>query len=90
MTFTPRTSLTKIAEAFGERGFEKFEHGEYRQAISDYDEAIRLDPDSGLYNGRGLAYQGIGKFDLALSGFPESGRRYRVCSSPLQPRKAAI
>ena len=63
---------SRIAEAFGERGFEKFEHGEYRQAISDYDEAIRLDPDSGLYNGRGLAYQGIGKFDLAFQDFQKA------------------
>ena len=60
---------SRFATAFKQRGFENFDNGEYRKAIQDYDQAIRLDSDSDLYNNRGLAYQGLGLFDEAFQDF---------------------
>ena len=59
----------RFAKAFGERGLSSFEQGDYQQAIRDFDEAIRLDANVELYNNRGLAYQGLGKFDEAFQDF---------------------
>ena len=38
-------------------------------AIRDFDQAIRLDSSSELYNSRGLAYQGLGQLDDAFRDF---------------------
>ena len=65
-----------FAKAFGERAFARFEQGQYKQAIRDYDVAIRLDSNRELYNSRGLAYKGLGKFDEAFQDFETAiGRR---------------
>jgi Tfp pilus assembly protein PilF len=46
------------------------------KAISDYDEAIRLDPNVVLaYANRGLAYEQKGNFNKAISDFTEAIRR---------------
>ena len=38
-------------------------------AIRDFDQAIRLDSSSELYNSRGLAYQSLGQLDEAFRDF---------------------
>ena len=52
------------------------------EAISDYDEAIRLDPkDAIAYNNRGLAKSELGKYLEAISDYDEAIR--------LDPKDAA-
>jgi lipoprotein NlpI len=48
---------------------------EYTRAISDYDEAIRINPDfADAYNSRGIAYDSLGKRDLALVDYDSAIR----------------
>jgi lipoprotein NlpI len=43
---------------------------DFDRAVQDYDEAIRLDPDSALaYNNRGSAYQHRGDYDRAIQDY---------------------
>ena len=58
------------AEAAFERGRKSFENGDYDQAIKDYTEAVRLDPNYvAAYSGRGICYQKKEKFDKAIKDF---------------------
>ncbi len=46
--------------------------GEYRRAIKDYDEALRLDPDfAGAYYGRGRAYDELGEYRRAIKDYDD-------------------
>ena len=55
------SSLTPAETAYN-RGWDYAEQGDYENAIEEYDEAIRLDPQLALaYHVRGLAYQRLGK-----------------------------
>ena len=50
------------ATALFDSGNEYLSLGQYEQAIQDFDEAIRLDPQySDVYYNRGLAYEALGK-----------------------------
>ena len=60
---------SRFATAFEARGSEHFANGENRDAIRDYNQAIRLDSSSKLYNSRALAYQGLGQNDEAFRDF---------------------
>jgi tetratricopeptide (TPR) repeat protein len=54
----PSANARDEAEAFLKRGNSHSFSGEYDQAISDYTEAIRFDPDNALaYRNRSLAYR---------------------------------
>ena len=64
-----------FAKAFGERGLEKFELGEYQQAIRDYNDAIFLSANLELYNNRGLAYKATGNIDQAFEDFRDATGR---------------
>lgn len=56
-----------LALKFSNRGVEWRIKGDYERAISDYDDAIRLDPDyADAYYNRCIAYNRQRKFDLAL------------------------
>jgi tetratricopeptide (TPR) repeat protein len=47
--------------------------GENRQAISDFNEAIRLDPkNAAAYNNRGLAYQSVKNSPQAISDYSQA------------------
>jgi Flp pilus assembly protein TadD len=47
--------------------------GQYKQAIQDYDEAIRLNPqDAEAYYVRGLIYGELGKSDEAARDFAKA------------------
>ncbi len=60
---------SRFASAFEASGLENFVNGENRKAIADYNQAIRLDSSSELYNSRALAYQGLGQIDEAFEDF---------------------
>jgi tetratricopeptide (TPR) repeat protein len=65
-------------------GREFYDQEQYRQAVSAYDVAIRLnDRNPGIYFDRGIAYVGLGDFDRALADFEavlrlDENRRARV------------
>ena len=57
------------------RGKAWYHKGDYDNAISDYTEAIRLNPnDADAYRFRGRAYRRQRKDDEALADFAEAGR----------------
>lgn len=55
------------------RGNASFQLGCHRDALADYGEAIRLEPDNATYlHHKGLAYQGCGEVRLAISCYEEA------------------
>jgi hypothetical protein len=53
--------------------------GNYSQVIADASEALRLKPDTALYNLRGSAYYDKGEYDIAIADFnPIGGHRATV------------
>lgn len=64
-----------LAAAFNARGLAFGELEDYVAAISDYSEAIRLNPgNAGGYNNRANAYVALGDYDRALADYAESLR----------------
>jgi tetratricopeptide (TPR) repeat protein len=66
----------KFFMAWNNRGktFRDDKHDPAR-AISDYDEAIRINPEfADAYNSRGIAYDGLGKRELALADYDSALR----------------
>ncbi len=58
------------AEAYVDRGNEFYYQGDYQAAISDYDEAIRLNPKYTIaYNNRGFAKSKLGDLEGAISDY---------------------
>jgi tetratricopeptide (TPR) repeat protein len=75
---TPTTS-----SAYLSRGMGAHQKGEYDHAIGDYNEAIRLDPNSApAYYNRGAAWGQKQEYDKALADFDEAIR--------LEPKEARI
>ena len=63
---TRPSGSTRSTLAYINRGVSYADLGEYERAIEDYDEAIRLDPQSArAYINRGNAYDGLGKSEEA-------------------------
>ena len=57
-------------------GNQLVEEGRFREAISEYDEAVRLDPEFALaYANRGLAYDSLGQYERAIRNYDEAVRR---------------
>ena len=56
------------------RGNDQYDKGQYDQAISDYTEAIKINPNlAGAYNNRGLTYShDKGDYDRAISDFSKA------------------
>lgn len=75
---------TRIPLAYNNRGLAHHARGNHRPALSDFDEAIRLDPEYVLaYNNRGLARHALGDvagaiedYGKALQFDPRSARVY--------------
>jgi len=62
-----RWSGKDLAVAYNNRGSARNMQGDFDDAIDDFDEAIRLDPQYALaYNNRGSARIGMGDFDHAI------------------------
>jgi tetratricopeptide (TPR) repeat protein len=63
------------AHDYFERGNESAEKEEYDAAITDFTEAIRLEPDvAAIYNRRGIAYHAKKEYDQAIADFTEAIR----------------
>jgi tetratricopeptide (TPR) repeat protein len=61
------------AEAYYNRGVAYYDKGLYRQAIADFDKAIRLSPGyAKAYYSRGLAYLDEEQYDWAIADFDKA------------------
>jgi tetratricopeptide (TPR) repeat protein len=64
-----------LAQAYGARAVAWHNKGEFDQAIADYDQSIRLAPNSAaVFNNRGKAWQAKGNLDRAIADFSEAVR----------------
>src|SRR5262249_1908171 len=72
------------------RGAIHLEQGEYDRAITDYSEAIRLDPESSwAFNDRGLAWYENKEFERAIADYGEAIRLDPQDSDPVENRSLA-
>ena len=62
------------ADAYNNRGSAKAVLRQHDAALADYDEAIRLKPDSAAYSNRGVAKVALGQLDAALADYDEAIR----------------
>jgi tetratricopeptide (TPR) repeat protein len=63
----------KLATAFDNRGVAYRLKGEYDRALQDYEQAIRLNPNSAYpYNNRGIIYRIQGDYDRAIADYDEA------------------
>ncbi len=71
---TPYTQLS--ASEYRERADLAYQRQEFAEAITDYDEAIHLDPDDAqTYYQRGLAKASQGQYELAVTDYDEAINR---------------
>ncbi len=64
-----------LAIAYNNRGNAYANLGEYRRAIQDYDQALRLDPGYAVaYYNRGLAYSDLGEYRRAIEDYDQALR----------------
>ena len=69
------TDLDKKSTLYEIRGVVYFESRRYNQAVSDFNEAIRLNPEnSHVYYNRGNAYSSKGQYDEAIADYNEAIR----------------
>jgi tetratricopeptide (TPR) repeat protein len=69
------TSGTGSSNTFYERGREYYIKSDYDNAITQYTEAIRIDPNyAWAYSGRGSAYRMKGQYDTAIKDLNEAIR----------------
>ena len=66
-------NTASTAEDLVEKGLEKYEKKNYKGAIDDYDQAIKLKPDySAAYNNRGIARRDLGDNKAAITDFDQA------------------
>ena len=62
-----------IAFAYEGRGRIALRHGDYRAAIADFDEVIRLNPNhASVFRDRGIAHQQNGELDFAIADYDQA------------------
>jgi tetratricopeptide (TPR) repeat protein len=72
ITNTTKTN-NKKAEEFFYKGEEKYDKQDYKGAIADYDQSIKLKPDYSIaYNNRGLARRDLGDNQGALADYDQA------------------
>ena len=60
-------------KAYFQRGNKNLREGEYKEAINDYNEAIKLDPQSAhAYYNRGTAYYALKQYQDAINDYDEA------------------
>lgn len=70
---TVSVSPMSQSEALLRSGYEKYREGEYKDAIADYDESIRLDDQNAdAFNERGLAKYSLQNYQAALSDYDQA------------------
>jgi tetratricopeptide (TPR) repeat protein len=99
MSFNPETAISEcteiiqadretpdhLAAAFFNRGFAYYDQGRYDLAIQDFDQALRLQPNTApgsggaiikavIFDCRGNAYRRAGQYDRAIADFDEAVR----------------
>jgi len=68
-------SSLREAEGHYKAGVKLGSQGRLKEAIAEFDEAIRVDPNlSGAYNNRGIIYARLGQFQRAIQDFDEAIR----------------
>lgn len=66
-------SVSPQPEALLRSGYEKYRAGDYKDAIADYDESIRLDDQNAdAFNERGLAQYSLQNYQAALSDYDQA------------------
>jgi tetratricopeptide (TPR) repeat protein len=81
-----KSSEPKDAKGFAQRGIDRAAKKDYDNAIADYNEAVRLDPDfADAFLGRALAWQNKKQYDKAIADFgqvirlnPKDGQMYKM------------
>jgi tetratricopeptide (TPR) repeat protein/membrane associated rhomboid family serine protease len=88
-TATPRVG-SNDAQFYDDRGFRYYQQKNYEKAMSDYNEAIRLDPNyARAYNRRGLVYYHQKNYEKAISDFNEAIRLDPYYAHPYNNRGLA-
>lgn len=66
----PAFSPALLARLYGRRAIAYYQHGDYQQAIADFDQALALDPAyAGVYLLRGITYSACKEYQRAVADF---------------------
>jgi tetratricopeptide (TPR) repeat protein len=80
-----------IAFAYEGRGRIAMRHDDYKRAIVDFDEAVRLDPNrASIFRDRGLAHQRNGELELAIADYDQAIALNPKAVSPYYNRGLAL
>ena len=69
-----RFSGRRLERVFRIRGFSYYVKNQYDKAIQDFDQAIRLNPQSSVFDLRGVSYSKIGEHRRAIQDFDQAIR----------------
>ena len=62
-----------LAQPYNNQGVAKYNLGQYREAIADYDQALRLDPNHAeAYHHRGIVKHNLGLYGEAIADYDQA------------------